>query len=104
MANSGSRATVTVRIGGEEHIIRANVEPEYTLRCAEWVDRRMMEIRSQVGLIESHKVAILAALSITDELFQARSQLQELRDSTTNRVRSLTFKLEEALSESSEEG
>jgi len=104
MANSGSKATVTVRIGGEEHIIRANVEPEYTLRCAEWVDRRMMEIRSQVGLIESHKVAILAALSITDEFFQARSQLQELRDSTTNRVRSLTFQLEEALSESSEEG
>lgn len=104
MANSGSRTTVTVRIGGEEHIIRANVEPEYTLRCAEWVDRRMMEIRSQVGLIESHKVAILAALSITDELFQARSQLQELRDSTTNRVRSLTFQLEEALSEPSEEG
>jgi cell division protein ZapA len=104
MAKSGSRAKVTVRIGGEEHIIRANVEPEYTLRCAEWVDRRMTEIRSQIGLIESHKVAILAALSITDELFQARSQLQELRDSTTNRVRSLTFQLEEALFESSEEG
>jgi cell division protein ZapA len=96
MANSGGRATVTVRIGGEEHIIRSNVEPDYTLRCAEWVDRRIMEIRSQVGLIESHKVAILAALSITDELFQARAQLRELRDGTAGRARALALRLEEA--------
>jgi len=99
MANSGGRATVTVRIGGEEHIIRSNVEPDYTLRCAEWVDRRIMEIRNQVGLIESHKVAILAALSITDELFQAGAQLRELRDATASRARALALRLEEAAAE-----
>jgi cell division protein ZapA len=104
MAKSSGRATVTVRIGGEEHVIRANVEPDYTLRCAEWVDRRIMEIRSQVGLIESHKVAILAALSITDELFQARAQLREVRDSTANRARALAFRLESAAAEPLELG
>ncbi|MBT8396175.1 MAG: cell division protein ZapA, partial [Gemmatimonadetes bacterium] len=67
MAKEKDRGPVTVRIGGEDHTIRANVEPEYTIKCAEWVDGRISEIRSQVGLIESHKAAILAALSITDE-------------------------------------
>jgi len=103
MANPGGRQAVTVRIGGEEHTIRANVEPEYTRRCAEWVDRRMMEVRSQLGLIENHRVAILAALSITDELFQARAQIAELRAATTGRVQALASRLEEVLSEPSPE-
>ncbi len=104
MANSGGRTAVTVRIGGEEHTIRANVEADYTRRCAEWVDQRMMEIRSQVGLLENHKVAILAALSITDELFQARTELDELKHSTAGRVQALAFRLEEGLKEPGTEG
>jgi cell division protein ZapA len=103
MADSGGKTAVTVRIGGEEHTIRANVEPEYTRRCAEWVDQRMVEIRSQIGLLENHKVAILAALSITDELFQTRTQLEEVRHGVVGRVGALAFRLEEAISESEAE-
>lgn len=90
---------VTVRIGGEDHTIRANVEPEYTRKCAEWVDARISEIKSQVGLIESHKAAILAALSITDEMFQARAQLEEIQDSSARAAEALVMRLEEATAE-----
>ena len=93
------RAPVTVRIGGEDHTIRANVEPEYTRRCAEWVDARISEIRSQLGLIESHKAAILAALSITDELFQAQAQVEDGQESSAKRAESLLLRLEEVLEE-----
>lgn len=97
MAEKGGRAPVTVRIGGEDHTIRTNVEPEYTRKCAEWVDDRINEIRKQLGLIESHKAAILAALSITDEMFQARAQADERQQSTARRAESLVMKLEEVL-------
>ena len=66
---------VTVRIAGEEHTIRSNADPEYTKKCAELVDDRIQEIRSKSGLIEGHKAAILAALSIADEYFQAHAVL-----------------------------
>jgi cell division protein ZapA len=100
----GKKGTaVTVRIGGEDHVIRANVEPEYTRKCAKWVDDRMSEIKSQAGLIETHKTAILAALSITDELFQARSQLEELRQGNLVKAEKLARKLEMALEEGREE-
>jgi cell division protein ZapA len=92
---------VTVRIGGEDHTIRANVEPEYTKKCAAWVDDRITEIRKQLGLIESHKAAILAALSITDEMFQARGQVEDIRSSVTQRAESLLFQLEQATTETS---
>ncbi|MGD2122025.1 MAG: cell division protein ZapA [Gemmatimonadota bacterium] len=103
MAENSERSPVTVRIGGEDHTIRANVEPEYTRRCARWVDDRITEIRSQLGLIESHKAAILAALSITDELFQARAQLEESKEWAAKRAESLSFRLEGALREAEED-
>ena len=99
MVKSSASEPVTVRIGGEDHTIRANVKPEYTLRCAKLVDDRISEIRSQLGLIESHKAAILAALSITDELFQARSEADDLRESAGAWAEELAGRLETALAE-----
>ena len=93
---------VTVRIGGEDHTIRANVEPEYTKKCAQWVDDRITEIKRQLGLIESHKAAILAALSITDEMFQARAQVEEVQGWSARKAESLLARLEEVTEDPSE--
>lgn len=97
MAESQERSAVTVRIGGEDHVIRTNVEQEYTRRCAKWVDDRIGQIKAQAGLIESHKAAILAALSITDELFQAQRQLEEAGALSEVRADKLAQKLEVVL-------
>jgi len=102
MASEKRNPAVTVRIGGEDHVIRANVEPEYTLRCAKWVDERITEIRSQLGLIESHKAAILAALSITDEMFQAQDEAKARRRDGARRAEGLARRLELALEEQEE--
>ena len=91
---SPEKASVTVRIAGEEQTIRANVEPEYTKRCAKMVDDRIHEIRMQAGLIEGHKAAILAALSIADECFQAIDELEEVRKEVASRATNLTRRIE----------
>ncbi len=91
------KKTVTVRIAGEEHSLRSHAEPEYTKECAAYVDKRIHEIKSQVGLLEGHKAAILAALSITDELFQANKELDNLDDTAAERMEKLAAKLEGAL-------
>jgi len=83
-----------VRIAGEEHTIRANAEPEYTRSCARYVDDRIAEIRSKGSLIETHKAAILAALSISDELFQARDELERMRREVASRATNLARRLE----------
>ena len=102
MTEPGGIPPVTVRIGGEDHTIRANVEPEYTKRCARWVDERISQIKSQLGLIESHKAAILAALSITDELFQARAQVEEIQETSAGKAKRLLAALEEVTGEDGE--
>ena len=97
MSQETGRSSVEVRIAGEDHIIRSNAAPEYTRSCAEFVNERIHEIKDQSGLIESHKAAILAALSITDELLQLRQELDELRSHLSSRTEELAKQLEEEL-------
>ncbi|MEQ1855939.1 MAG: cell division protein ZapA [Longimicrobiales bacterium] len=90
---SVEKMSVTVRIAGEEHTIRASAEPAYTRRCAKLVDDRIHQIRLQAGLIEGHKAAILAALSIADECFQAQEELARIREETAERAAELTRRI-----------
>jgi cell division protein ZapA len=63
---------VRVTIGGEDYTVRSELPPEYTREVAAYVDAALRRIRDMLPLVETHKAAILAALAITDELFQAR--------------------------------
>ncbi len=92
------RESVTVRIAGEDHSIRSSAEPAYTKRCAVYVDQRIHDIKKQVGLLEGHKVAILAALSITDELFQAQDKREQNDAQIAERLNALATRLEDAVS------
>lgn len=91
------KTSVTVRIAGEEHTIRASAEPEYTRRCAKMVDDRIHEIRLAAGLIEGHKAAILAALSIADEYLQAQKELERSRADLATKVEALAQRLEDVV-------
>ncbi len=94
---STDKAAVTVRIAGEEHTIRANAQPAYTKKCAKLVDERIASIRAMSTLIEGHKAAILAALSIADEYFQALEELERVRQDAASRANDLAERVEAEL-------
>ena len=91
------KTSVTVRIAGEEHTIRASAEPEYTRKCAKLVDDRIHQIRVAAGLIEGHKAAILAALSIAVEFFQSAEGVEQARAEGEARAARLADRIEDAL-------
>lgn len=78
MKNNES-TVVSVEIAGEEYPIRSQATPEYTRECAAFVDRTISEIMQGGSLINVHKAGILAALAVTDQLFQARKEADALR-------------------------
>ncbi len=96
---STKKESVTVRIAGEEHTIRSSAEADYTKRCARHVDQRIHDIKKQVGLLEGHKAAIIAALSITDELFQANDDLERGDIDLASRIDGLAERLETAIAQ-----
>lgn len=77
---STTKNAVRVVIGGEEYTVRSELPPEYTREVAAYLDAALKRVRDSLPMVESHKAAILAALSITDELFQARRGDREVAD------------------------
>jgi cell division protein ZapA len=66
------KQTVSVSIYGENYPIRGTADPDYIIRVASYLDGKMREVARQDSNRAPAKVAILAALNITDELFKAR--------------------------------
>ncbi len=97
MSDGAPRTPVTVVIGGEEYKLRSDATPEYTRDCAAFVDRTLTELLQGSNLIEGHKAAILAALSITDQLFQARGELEMLRSEIARLSAKLTAEIQGGL-------
>jgi cell division protein ZapA len=87
------KTLVTVTIGGEEYTLKSDRPAEYTRAAAEHVDRAVTDVRAMGKIVESHKAAILAALSITDELFRLKQQHQEMAE----RITALTEELSRLL-------
>lgn len=75
---SVKKNSVKVMIGGEEYTVRSDLTPEYTREVAGYLDAALKKVLAQGGLVETHKAAILAALDITNELFQARKGEREV--------------------------
>lgn len=95
-AGEAPRAPVTVEIGGEKHVLRSDVPPEYTRAVAAHVDDTLRALPAY-GTLEPFRAATLAALSITDELFRAREELRQLRDELARRTGEVSAVLEAAL-------
>ena len=77
---SQAKNAVKVMIGGEEFTVRSELPPEYTREVATYLDAALKRVRDSMPMVETHKAAILAALAITDELFQARRGDRQIAD------------------------
>jgi len=86
MDNTPSQSYKVV-IYNQTYNLRSDHDPNYIQDLAEYVDKRMNEIARATMTVDSLRVAILAALQLTDELFQARKDLklteEEIADRST---------------------
>lgn len=96
--NEQAKASIKVEIAGDEYTLRTNAGEEYTRRCAALVNDRIEEIRLGSGL-DRLKAAIMAALSLSDDILQQRAQIEDLRNGVEAEAEALVNRLDEALSE-----
>lgn len=90
------KTRVTVSIMGKEYSIVSQVDPEYIKKAAEYLDSKMKEVMKAFPNVSESKVAVLAALNITDELFHSRRDDKKDTD-TQDRIGDLARKLSEVL-------
>ena len=72
-----------VQIMGHEYPVEANPGEElYVNRLAQFVEEKMREIKDESKVIDSYKLAVMAAMNVADELFR----LQETKGVTSKNL------------------
>lgn len=82
---TGGVTAITVELAGEQYTLRTDADEAYARRCAAFVDARMKEIGGDPGPF-AKKAAIMAALSLADELFRREADVQARSRALVERI------------------
>ena len=89
---------VTITILDKEYLIACTDDERHDLiRSAEYLDKKMREIRESGKIVGSDRIAVMAALNITHELLTQGSTTKTSDKGISSRIRSLQDKIEDAL-------
>ena len=89
---------VRVTILDKEYVVACPPdEKEGLLSSAHTLDRRMREIRDSGKVVGADRVAVMAALNLTHELLQARSEYSATARTVQERVQSMEARIAQVL-------
>ena len=89
---------IKITIFGQEYSVKAPADPTYIQKIAEYVDIKMKEVQSGFNSTQSsNRIAILAAMNITDELFNARKKNDSDENDIEEKITSLIELIDESV-------
>lgn len=89
---------VTVRILDKEYFVGCPPdERNDLLESAEYLNKKMREIRDTGKVVGADRIAVMAALNMANELLRLRKQDQEIQGNVSGRVKNMRERVEGAL-------
>ena len=89
---------VTVRILDKEYFVGCPPdERNDLLESAEYLNKKMREIRDTGKVVGADRIAVMAALNMANELLRLRKQDQEIQGTVSGRVKNMRERVEGAL-------
>ena len=89
---------IKITIFGQEYSVKAPADPTYIKKIAEYVDTKMREVQSGFSSTQSsNRIAILSAMNITDELFNAKKQGNSENNEVEEKITSLIELIDESV-------
>jgi cell division protein ZapA len=89
-----------IEIYDQMYNVNGEQDEEYLKELAAYVDGKMRTIAESTHMVDSLKVAVLAALNIADEMFTMRQKQQEIEGPLRKRVEKCVSLVEKALEQS----
>ncbi|MFQ6082491.1 MAG: cell division protein ZapA [Candidatus Aminicenantia bacterium] len=81
---------VEVEIFGQRYKLKVEKgEEEYIHRLSSYVDEKMRKVALHSNIVDTLKIAVLAALNIADEKFSHQAQLNQLNEALKNMENSI---------------
>ena len=80
-----------VKILGQDYVVRSSAGQKYLNQVSTYVNAKMEEIKAS-GIDDSQqlRIAVLAAMNITDELFSYKIEKQKFVDKVEAKTRAIT--------------
>ena len=89
---------VSVRILDKEYFVGCPPdERNDLLESAEYLNKKMREIRDTGKVVGADRIAVMAALNMANELLRLRKQDQEIQGNVSGRVKNIRERVEGAL-------
>ena len=88
---------IEVEIYGQRYVVSGAADEEYVKRCANYVDTQIRVLAQGMKTATRAKLAVLAALNITHQMFQAEQTRQQGEAEIDRRALSLMESIEEQL-------
>lgn len=85
MSEPPESAPVRVKIYDREYALRTTGNPERLRALSDSLDKKMRDVAAQSGTADTLKVAVLAALSLEDDLLRVSDELRRLDESVAQR-------------------
>jgi cell division protein ZapA len=85
--------SVQIEIFGQVYSVKGKDDPAYIRELAAYIDAKMKEVQKGTGTVEPLRVAILTALTITDELYRLRErneEVEKMSETASKRLLDLT--------------
>ena len=86
MTEQPESSSVRVKIYDREYAFRTTGDPRQLQALCANLDRRMREAAESTGTIDTLKLAVLAALSLSDDLQRAKEEAKRLDDEVARRA------------------
>jgi cell division protein ZapA len=86
-----------IEIYDQVYNLNSEQDEAYLQELAAYVDGKMRSIAESTHMVDSLKVAVLAALNIADEMFTVRQKQQEVEGPLRKRVEKCVAMVEKAL-------
>lgn len=90
------KRSIAVQIAGQRFVLRSDSDEGAVKGLAAYVDGRIKEIQKQTRTADSQSLAVLAALQITEELFEERRAQKDLKKKIRDKGETLLAFLERA--------
>lgn len=80
---------MTVQVGGQKYTLKTDDDDRLVKSLAAHVDAKFREIQRASRSPDTQAVAVLTALQVAEELFQARQESADLKKRVREKTRSL---------------
>ena len=95
--NRVAKEKIIIKIFGREYEVNSEEDPLNIYALASFVDQKMKEISHITNIVDTSKVAVLAALNIADEVFKLKERSNLVKSSIDKKREELAKELEIAL-------